>query len=135
MSTLSFTPSRHLPILNLHPSSSEISAALSRISIALGQQDEIICFPPQLHQVSQAERGRQESGENDNDSDQTFESRFTTDWLTRLVASPLDWLQGEVDEGLQSQDEAQLSLKRSSAEEIVDKAAELLAMFSGKSGE
>lgn len=136
-SNSTFIPSRDLAVLKLKPNATSISKGLSSISKALGQNDSIICFSDS--QSSESTHSSQlvdfEPGETERDSsksDQTFELRYSTAWLTSLVARPLRWLERHEEE--QDPTEVNSDERTSSVEEIVDQAAELLALFSGKSG-
>ncbi|KAL9939021.1 hypothetical protein V8E36_001834 [Tilletia maclaganii] len=124
-----FLPSRDLAQLggrsSLRPSLSQVEVGLHRIAKALGVAAEQEIFVPSCHVADQeAQQGEQEPAEDtdEDDSGNEFELRMVRNWLTKIVATDLEWLSTDAD--VEGDDRRELAVSR---------AAELLAVCAGKS--
>ncbi|KAK0546838.1 hypothetical protein OC846_005105 [Tilletia horrida] len=114
----SFLPSRDLCPLKQEPSLAQTQAGLTNIAKALGVEPEPEIFYPA------SERDEDDDASTPEDAGDEFEMRHVRSWLTRVVASDLDWLYHQHDEDANFQ---------ASREAAVTRAAELLAVCAGKS--
>ncbi|UZJ51657.1 hypothetical protein CBS101457_000977 [Exobasidium rhododendri] len=134
---MSFVPSRDLPALTDRSKSrerkcEEIGAGLYQIERALGAvegDEEHYYLGGEASMSTSIDRSSQDDDENEEEN--TFELRHTKDWLTSV--SCLRWLPVNVTEDVIEESENLILEDDQAVDEILRRAARLLAICAGKS--
>lgn len=143
-----FVPSRHLSPLARKPELDQIIQGLDNLALALGVDgdpsevwfqeaeadgDAASTISADLEGSPRPADSNAEDEDGEEGSEERFERRWALSWLTRIVASGLDWIEQDDEEADENREDTSNDAQRN-AECALDRAAELLSVCAGKSG-